>query len=61
MTGLDLIREIRTFSSTPAIALTGFGMEEDMARTAEAGFNAHLTKPVNLARLRAVMEQVTSE
>lgn len=29
----------------PAIALTGFGMQEDVTRVEQAGFNAHLTKP----------------
>ena len=29
------------------VALTGWGQEEDKRRTAEAGFNAHLTKPVD--------------
>ncbi len=43
-TGIDLIRQIRETSPTPAIALTGFGMEEDVAACKAAGFDAHLTK-----------------
>ena len=34
------------------IALTGWGQEQDRRRTAEAGFNAHLIKPVGEAELR---------
>ena len=37
-TGIDLIKEIRTRSDLPAVALTGFGMEEDVAKCKAAGF-----------------------
>ena len=42
----------------PAIALTGFGMEEDIRRSREAGFTAHLTKPIDFAKLEAIIRQV---
>ena len=35
----------------PGIALTGYGMEEDMRQSLEAGFQAHLTKPIDFALL----------
>ncbi|HYF20226.1 MAG TPA: ATP-binding protein, partial [Ramlibacter sp.] len=38
-------------------ALTGWGAESDRRRTAEAGFDAHLTKPVELPALEAVLRQ----
>jgi len=59
-TGLDLIRELRQdlHKTTPAIALTGYGMEEDIARCREAGFNQHLTKPVNFQKLQVTIEQI---
>jgi len=59
-TGIDLIQEIRKNSKVPAIALTGFGMEEDVAKCIEAGFNDHLTKPVNLQKLEMVIRQLAS-
>jgi PAS domain S-box-containing protein len=59
-TGLDLIRSVRTFSQVPAIALTGFGMDDDVARTKSAGFNAHLTKPTNLQELEVLLHQLTT-
>jgi hypothetical protein len=31
----------------PAIAVSGFGMEEDVRRSKDAGFLHHLTKPIN--------------
>ncbi len=54
-TGIDLIRKVRETRKTPAIALTGFGMQEDVDRAQKAGFDAHLTKPVNLQKLEATM------
>jgi CheY-like chemotaxis protein len=37
------------------IALTGWGQEEDRRKTREAGFDAHLTKPVDHAALLALL------
>jgi len=59
-TGIDLIMEIRKNSDVPAIALTGFGMDEDVAKCMQAGFNDHLTKPVNLQKLEMVIRQLGS-
>ena len=42
------------------IALTGFGSDEDIARSREAGFLAHLTKPIDFPRLEQAIQQVTS-
>jgi CheY-like chemotaxis protein len=60
-TGLELIRQIRETKNMPAVALTGFGMDEDIAKCLEAGFTAHLTKPVNFQRLEMVLQQVVME
>ena len=57
-TGLELIRQIRQTNDMPAIALTGFGMDDDITKCKEAGFTAHLTKPVNFQRLEMVIQQV---
>jgi DNA-binding response OmpR family regulator len=57
--GLDLMRELRTrFPRTPAVALSGFGMEEDRIRSDQAGFAAHLIKPVDLTTLQSTIERV---
>ncbi|HKV55022.1 MAG TPA: ATP-binding protein, partial [Candidatus Binataceae bacterium] len=56
-TGIDLIREIRQYSTIPAIALTGFGMDQDIVRYKEAGFDAHLTKPVNFQKLEMTINR----
>jgi PAS domain S-box-containing protein len=58
-TGLDLIAALR--SSHPdfaAIALSGYGMEEDLFRTREAGFAAHLVKPVDFDQLRDALQKL---
>jgi CheY-like chemotaxis protein len=61
-TGLDLIRQVRDkhHLTVPAIALTGFGMEDDMVRCREAGFDAHLTKPINLAKLEETVQRIAA-
>jgi PAS domain S-box-containing protein len=55
-TGLDFIRYVRGISQVPAVALTGYGMEADMKECLDAGFNLHLTKPMNLQRLNDVIQ-----
>jgi PAS domain S-box-containing protein len=60
-TGIDLIRQLRQHSSIPAIALTGFGMDQDINRYKEAGFDAHLTKPVNFQKLEMIINQFFGE
>lgn len=42
------------------VALTGYGQEADIARTAEAGFDMHFIKPVNTADLLRAVGQVNS-
>ena len=54
--GLDLIRELRDQYAGRAIALTGFGMEEDVQKTRAGGFAMHLTKPVQFSELTAAIE-----
>jgi hypothetical protein len=50
--GADLIRELRRRGYTmPAIALSGYGREEDVQRSRDAGFVEHLVKPASPDRL----------
>ena len=50
--GHDLMRKLRSQRYiVPGIALSGYGQEEDIQRSREAGFFAHLTKPVPRERL----------
>ena len=56
--GLDVMRALRDRYAGRAIALTGYGMESDIAASREAGFAEHLTKPVDLAALDAAIRRV---
>jgi CheY-like chemotaxis protein len=48
-------------SRIPLVAVTGYGKEEDRHRSLEAGFRAHLTKPVNPEELRLILNQMVRE
>ena len=56
--GLDLMRELRLQRPVPGIALSGYGMEEDLRQTREAGFFAHLVKPVSIDQLRQLLANI---
>jgi PAS domain S-box-containing protein len=55
--GLDLMRNLRDRYGLRGIALTGFGMEEDVTRSREAGFVDHLVKPITYDRLAKAIER----
>jgi PAS domain S-box-containing protein len=60
--GLDLIREIRQRDpKIPAIAVSGYGMDDDIHQSRQAGFNHHLTKPTNIQLLAALIQQIARE
>ncbi len=54
--GIDLIQKLA--SKPPlGIALTGFGMEQDIRRSREVGFQHHLVKPIDLNKLDALIQE----
>jgi CheY-like chemotaxis protein len=58
LSGYDLARELRqTHGNRPRVlvAVTGWGQPEDLRRTAEAGFDHHLVKPVDIAALQRLL------
>ena len=55
-TGTELMVQLRARHGLRGIALSGYGMEQDMERTREAGFIAHLVKPVDFNQLRRTLE-----
>jgi PAS domain S-box-containing protein len=59
-TGLDLIRSLQSRGHRPAIALSGFGMESDVRASKEAGFDLHLTKPVDIDDLLGAIRALNS-
>jgi len=54
--GYDLMNELGKKNHLRGIALTGYGMEHDVARSENVGFDAHLTKPVRIQSLEAALE-----
>jgi CheY-like chemotaxis protein/two-component sensor histidine kinase len=64
MPGVDGYETRRRLREDPAlanaflVAMTGFGNEDDKRRTREAGFDAHLTKPVELDALMGLLNEV---
>jgi signal transduction histidine kinase/DNA-binding response OmpR family regulator len=58
MDGFAVARAMRqdpALSSVYLIAATGYGQAEDMMRSKEAGFDAHLTKPLDFANLQGLL------
>ncbi|CAN5252187.1 hypothetical protein BH20VER2_BH20VER2_10000 [soil metagenome] len=58
--GNDLMRELRASSGMVGIAVSGFGTEDDKARSREAGFHAHLSKPIGTQKLKGVIEELAA-
>jgi PAS domain S-box-containing protein len=63
MDGYELLRRLRAMEKAhgrrlPAIALTALARHEDRLKALQAGFQAHVAKPVTLAELVAVLDSV---
>jgi two-component system CheB/CheR fusion protein len=61
MNGYEACRQIRAQpanADTLIIAVTGWGQEQDRARSTEAGFDRHLTKPVDPATVEALLAEL---
>ena len=56
--GHDLMRQIRARQSIAGIALSGFGMEDDLEKSRAVGFTDHLIKPINVDRLQATLREI---
>jgi len=59
--GLEVARRLRGRTGAPRIllvAMTGFGQPEDRRRTSEAGFDHHLTKPLDPGAVRSLLDGV---
>ena len=55
--GIDLMGKISSKQPLVGIALTGFGMEADILRSREVGFQHHLVKPIDLNKLDALIQE----
>jgi CheY-like chemotaxis protein len=60
MDGYELAMRLREkWSSVKLVAITGYGQESDRERARRAGFDAHLTKPVNVEALTKLLETMS--
>ena len=61
MNGYQLAREMRQmpgYETIPMVAVTGYSMFDDKERSTKAGFNAHMTKPIDPRALLELIEQL---
>ena len=56
--GHDLMRQLKRESEIKGIAVSGFGMDQDIESSLRAGFSEHLTKPVDIRRLEAALAKL---
>jgi signal transduction histidine kinase len=59
--GLEIMKHLRQKQSTPGIAVSGYGMEEDITSAKTAGFAEHLTKPVHPDRLLSTVAEMVKK
>ena len=53
--GYDIMRGVRAHSGTVGIAISGYGMDDDIEKSKAAGFVEHLIKPVDPSALEAAI------
>lgn len=58
--GYELARRLKSLESPPThmVALTGYDSHEDLERSRDAGFDHHLVKPVDLRKLRSLLDEL---
>jgi two-component system CheB/CheR fusion protein len=59
-TGLELMRQIDS-RAVRGIAMSGYGSEEDIQQSLDAGYDEHLTKPVDIHRLEEAIRRAMAK
>ncbi len=62
--GYQVVKKLRqdpALTGTYMIALTGYGREKDRKQASEAGFDLHMTKPVDFPALRQTLRQLSAK
>ncbi|MES2596771.1 MAG: ATP-binding protein [Verrucomicrobiota bacterium] len=57
-TGHEVMRRVRHTHHVPGIAMSGYGMDEDLRRSRDAGFVEHLVKPVQASQIIDAIRRV---
>jgi signal transduction histidine kinase/ActR/RegA family two-component response regulator len=60
LSGHELMRRLHARYGVPGIALSGYGMENDVEESRKSGFKYHLTKPVSFDRLKSLVAEFTA-
>lgn len=55
--GHELVRQVKKIRNLPAVAISGYGSATDIQNSRDAGFFAHLTKPLDFDLLHATIQQ----
>ena len=58
--GYEVILQAQQKRPIRAVALTGFGTDEDLRRSKEAGFDFHLVKPVDVHELQTILDKLAA-
>lgn len=59
--GHDLMRDLVRHHRIPGIALSGYGMNDDIRDSIDAGFSRHITKPVDWQELKTAIQKIAAE
>jgi CheY-like chemotaxis protein len=54
----EALRQLPAYRTVPLVAVTGYSMFDDRERSLKAGFNAHMTKPIDPRALLDLIEQL---
>jgi CheY-like chemotaxis protein len=52
------MREVAHRHKLRGVAMSGYGMDDDVRKSLEAGFSAHLVKPVDIAALEQTIHRL---
>ena len=55
------MRDLASRGSMPGIALSGYGMKNDILDSMAAGFSRHITKPVDWQELKIAIQKIAAE
>ena len=59
--GHELMRELASRHVMPGIALSGYGMKDDILDSMAAGFSRHITKPVDWQELKLAIQKIAAD
>ena len=60
MTGYEFIQRLHETRALKGIAMSGYGMEEDIQKSFAAGFSEHLVKPLDLSSLERAIRRLAA-